>query len=533
MRALAVLLLSGGVAAGSACGGDSSPPERTSDIASESGARRLSNVELDNTIRDLLGDDSRPATRFSVADQHTPYDNDIRNQLVSEALVTSLEIMAGDVAERLLNDPPRRDALVGCQPSGAGDEECFRQFVEDFLPKALRRPVDEDEVDAFLALQAYATEDNDYVENDFHTAVDLVVRAVLQHPEFLYRVEGGEKTGDSGVLALDDFEIASRMSYLLWATMPDEALFEDAKNGLLTDAESRRAIAERMMEDDRAKVQMRRFHAMWLGHRILPQPAELVSAFSKETGALIDRVVFDEPQDYNNILTMPETFVDDFLADHYGLPRPEGGEGWVTYEGPPRAGILSHGSVLASFAKFADTSPTQRGILIRTRLLCDPVDPPPPTADADNPPGGEGEALCKFDRYAEHRESPGCASCHDAVDPIGFGLENFDMQGRFREHDDGLPECIIDGEGLLPGIGEFTGPAELGQRLIESTRFEACMLENLYQFAIGREVDEVERPVVDALVETFAANGNDLRELLLHMVSSERFSHRRELRIDL
>ncbi len=530
-RGVATLALAASIAA---CDGrvTESDPAPTSDIASASGARRLSTVELDNTLRDLLGDDTRPATRLLVSDQFTPYDNDIALQEPSEALITSLEIMAGDVVDRLLADPTRRDALLPCTPTGADDADCLRQFVEAFVPRALRRPLAPGEADAFVALQEFATEDNAFVDNDFYTAVGLVIRAALQHPEFLYRVEMGAPTADAGVFALSDWEVASRMSYLLWATMPDDDLRADAAAGRLTTPEGRRAAAERMLADDRAKQQVRRFHAMWLGHRILPQSAELVAAFNQETGALLDRVVFDEPQSYYNLFSMGETYVDDFLADHYGLPRPEGGAGWVPYDSPMRAGILSHGSVLASFAKFADTSPTQRGILIRTRLMCEAIERPPPTVDTDDPPPGTDDAVCKYDRYAAHREAPSCASCHDGMDPIGFGLENFDMQGRYREHDDGLPECIIDGTGALPGgLGSFRGPAELADRLIENGYVESCTMRQLYQFALGRELDDVEQPVVDDLVSKFREGGHDLRALLVGFVAEDRFALRRELKV--
>src|SRR5205823_459887 len=154
-------------------------------------------------------------------------------------------------------------------------------------------------------------------------------------------------------------------------------------------------------------------------YRAIPQPPELTSAFNRETTALIDRVVFDKPQSYLNMFTFSETRLDDFLADHYGLPRPPGGDGWVAYGDSGRAGILSHGSVLAAFSKFSDTSPTQRGKFIRTRLLCQEIPKPPPTVKADQPPGDK-DAVCKYDRYLQHRTSSSCASCHDQMDPIGF-----------------------------------------------------------------------------------------------------------------
>jgi hypothetical protein len=217
------------------------------------------------------------------------------------------------------------------------------------------------------------------------------------------------------------------------------------------------------------------------------------------------------------------------LADHYGLPEPSGGEGWVSYADSGRAGILSHGSVLASFSKYTDTSPTQRGLLIRTRLLCEEIPPPPLDVDADSPPG-DAEAVCKYDRYEQHRTSPSCNGCHGATDPIGFGLENYDIAGRYREHDDGLPECTIEGTGELTPYGSFSGPAELGRLVVEQAHVERCLVEQLASFAQGRRVEGNETDAVDALTAQFASDGYDLATLIESYVADEAFTLRREPR---
>ena len=512
-------------------GGPGTRPPSTADIASESGARRLTTHELDNTIDELLGDDRGRASALLVVDEFTPFDNDYTNQLASEALITGLEIFATDVADYVMGDPTLRDAAVPCTPSGADDATCFRAFIEDFVPKAFRRPITEEEIGAYMTLQSFSTEVVAGVDNDFYTGIGLVIRAVLQDPEFLYRIEVGTETDDEGVLALDGWEIAARMSYFLWASTPDDTLLAEAASGALETPEGRRTAAIRMLDDARAREQLHRFHTMWLGYRVLPHDQDLVSDFSMETNALIDRVVFDEPQSYLNMMTFDETYLNDELAAHYGLPAP-GGEGWVPYGDSGRAGVLSHGSILSAFAKFADTSPTQRGILIRTRLMCQAIRPPPPTIDVDDEPVGESPDDCKYERYSAHREQTGCSSCHNQMDPIGFGLENFDMAGRFREHDEGRPECVIAGDGALPdgspdGI-PFNGPAELGQLLLDHGYIESCVMQQLYGFAIGREAVGAELDAVDELVTEFGAVGHDLRELITEFVASERFAHRRE-----
>lgn len=501
-------------------------------LALESGSRRLSRAELDRTLEDLLGDDTAPATRVLAEDEFVPYDNDYTKQQASQALIASLEILAQDVAGRAMADGARRAQIVPCTPNGSGDTGCFRTFLEDFLPKALRRAVLPTEVDAYMALQSFATENNQYVDNDFYTAVGLAIEAALQDPEFLYRVEGGTPTNERGVLALNGYEIASRMSYLLLGSMPDAALFAAAENGSLLNPEARRAEATRMLEDPRARAQLHRFHAMWLGYRSIPHSPELVAAFNRETTALIDRVTLDEPGSYLRLFTLDETFIDDTLADHYGLPQPVGGEDWVSYGDSGRAGILGHGSLLAAFSKFTDTSPTQRGILIRTRLMCQEIPPPPPTVDVDQPPGGGMDATCKYERYAQHRDqSSSCAGCHGLMDPIGFGLENFDIGGRFREFDDGLPECTIDGVGEITDIGSFSGPAELASLLVDNDLIDACAVQQFMTFAIGRQPNELEGPLFEQLAEGFRSNQHDFRSLLLDLVASDRFARRAEERL--
>jgi len=512
-------------------GNPDGPPAVDPILAVESGVRRLSQAELDNTLRDLLGEDTAPASRLLNEDEFRPFDNDYTIQQASDALITSLEALADEVAARAVGDAARRGALVPCVPADPSDAECFREFLDGFLPRAFRRPVTAEDVESYMPLLNFAIEDNPVVENDFYTAVKLAVSATVQDPEFLYRVEHGSPGSTPGLLELDGYEIASRMSYLLWATMPDDALFAAAEAGTLNTLDGRRGEAIRMIGDPRARTQLHRFHAMWLGYRSIPHTAELVDAFNRETSALIDRVVLDEPGSYLRLFTMDETYVDDALADHYGLPRPTDGEGWVSYEGTGRAGILGHGSLLAAFSKFEDTSPTQRGILVRTRFMCEDVPRPPPEVDADQPPQGAMDAVCKYDRYAEHRDqSSSCAGCHSLTDPIGFGLENYDVAGRYREHDDGLPECIIDGNGEIVGVGEFSSPAELSQLLVDNEYVDACAVQQFLNYAWGRPPTIYEEELLAEMIGSFRDGAHDFKDFMLAFVGSDRFARRVEER---
>jgi hypothetical protein len=488
----------------------------------------LSQAEIDATIQDLLGDATGAAARYLVGDTFTPYDNDYTLQEASQALVESLEVMADDVGTRLVADAVQRAKVVPCTPTGAGDAACFQQFVQTIGKRALRRPLASDEIAAYMTLQSYSTEQNAYVATDFYTGVALVIKAFLQDPEFLYRIEVGTPTADGKTLALSGNELATRMSYLLWGTMPDDQLLSDADAGKLTAGPSRADVATRMLQDPRAKMLMHRFHAMWLGYRAIPQSAQLVAEFQKETDALIDRVIFDRQESYLQLFLENETYLDDTLADHYQLPHPPNGMGWVSYDGTGRAGILSHGSVLSAFSKFTDTSPTQRGILVRNRLMCQTIAPPPPTVNTDKPPPGTMDAVCKKDRYLEHSQSPSCHACHSQMDPIGFGLENYDISGVFRTHDDGLPQCIIDGQGELPGYGTFSGPKALAQKLVDNDLVSPCVVKQFVTFAIGRPPLDTESPALDAFKTSFASNDHAFASLMVDIIRSDAFALRME-----
>jgi hypothetical protein len=518
-----------GASAGSADddGGDDGTPSDPEQVA-PIGLRRLTADEYDNTLRDLLMDDTRASQLVFPEDLRTPFDNDYTLQEPSLALIEGADLLASDAAARLLADPEKRELVVGCSPSGPADETCFRSFVETFGRRAFRRPLTEAETTAFMTMQDHAI-----AKDDFWVGVDSVVRAVLQSPSFLYRVELGTPVPDDPMLfKLTGYEVATRLSYLMWGSTPSDELLDLAEDGALDDAEGTRAAAEAMLEDPRALDRIGRFHALWMGYETLPHDYELVAAMQAETRALMQRIVIDERRPWQDLLRLEETFVDPMLAEHYGLEAPAGaGFEWVPYGDSGRKGLLSHGSFLSLGAKFGDTSPTQRGLLVQTRLFCQDIPPPPPDPDinVDEPPG-DPESQCKIDRYAAHRAAgTSCKGCHDLVDPIGLGLENYDAQGRWRTHDDGKPECVIDGQGELATIGTFSGPAELADLMISSGMLNQCVATQLYRFAVGRyAIGEADTPVLQMLAEEMGAEDFRFDELLLHLVESDMFRFRRQ-----
>jgi len=503
------------------------PPDPHAQTAVISGARRLTRTEYDDTLRDLLQDTSRSGFTKLPEDVNDPFDNNYQTQQqASAALVEAVETLAEEASARALADAAIREWLVPCEPTGADDAECLRTFVTSFGRRALRRPLTTEEVDRYLALSAYSKEGN-----DFYIGIDLVIRAMLQDLEFLYRVElGSPSPGYPGVFKLNHYEMATRLSYFLLGTTPPDSLLDLAEAKKLGTPADVRAAAATLLTDERARERVERFHALWLGFHQLPHPEELTQAMRAESAALIDKVVFDEGGDYFELFRSEQTFLSDFLADHYGYDPPGNAEGeWVTYPDDKRRGILSHGSVLSAFGKFADTSPTQRGIFIRTRLLCQEIPPPPPNVNADNPPESTSGSNCKVDKYQEHiTAGSGCYNCHKNMDPIGFGLENYNKAGQWRAHDDGAPECLIEGTGPLEGIGDFSGPAELSELLLGTGDLQDCVVNQVYRFAMGRREGTGDHDVLTTLRTAFADSGYAFDQLLIDVVSTESFGYRKQ-----
>jgi Protein of unknown function (DUF1588)/Protein of unknown function (DUF1585)/Protein of unknown function (DUF1592) len=267
-----------------------------------------------------------------------------------------------------------------------------------------------------------------------------------------------------------------------------------------------------------------------MGYDTLPHAPELNAAFRQESDALVRRVIFQDQRPWLELFSATETWANPALAALYGLGS-AGGTGtdfrWVAYPNADRRGILSHGSLLSNGATGTDTSPTRRGKFIQERLACTPIPPPPPDVKADQPPPAIGGKNCKLDRYADHRKESRCAGCHVLMDGVGFGLENYDRQGAFRTHDDGKPECTIDGKGELAGVGAFTGPAQLASQLVQSGKLTDCLIRRIYQLGVGREPRAADdAPMLDALAQHSGGANLQLRQLVLDWVSSAGFRSR-------
>jgi hypothetical protein len=484
--------------------------------------RRLSRQELRQAVLDLLGVDVDEKLSLLPLDPvSTPFDNNYEDQVPSAALLEGLSAVVTHAVGQVLGSAESRDHFVGCVPAGVGDEACLRSFIERFGRQALRRPLAADEVERYAAISSLSTE-----AEDFYVGVEVVARALLQNMEFLYRVElGAGEDLEVEVIRLTPWEVATRLSFLLWGSTPDDWLLEQAAAGALDTSSGVRAAAESLLDDPRALGRVQRMHAMWLGYEDIEAPPELAQALRRESDALVARTVFEENV-WLRLFEAEETFVDASLAAHYGLPEPAGERGWVAYGVSGRRGLLSHGSVLANGQKFGRTSITQRGLYVVERLLCRHVPPPPPGLDVnvDEPPTGAGP--CKVDNLKLHSESPACAGCHTITDSIGLGLEQYDLLGRYRTQDES--GCAAAQSGTF-GDAEpvtFSGPAELSRALIEGGELDRCFVQQLYSFALGRPTRSIDAGALRTLHDRFRGTQHSLKELLLEFVSSPAFLHR-------
>ncbi len=486
--------------------------------------RRLTRAEYVQTLRDLLDPEVPVPIEYLAVDEGVPFDNDVALQHVTPVVIEGADVIAESAAAWVMARPAVKARIYGCAPRDPSDLACFTSFVDSFGRRAFRRPLTDDERAVLLGLHAFSVD-----EGAFDSGAELVLRVLLSHPVLLYRFEPGVATQPDGTVTLSAFEVATRLSFLLAGTTPDDTLLELAASGALLDSEVRAAQADRLLATTRAQDHWQRFHAMWLGYSRLADADPLSRSMRAESNALVAASIFGGARDYAELFSSARTWVDAPLAAHYGFPAPpQASGGWVDYPVANRRGILAHGSVLGYGTKSDDTSPTRRGIFIRTRLFCEANQPLPDDVNIDQEPQGETPDACKVDRYAAHG-SGACATCHRYTDPVGFGLENFDALGRYRTHDDGRPECVIAGKGEVADIGTFSGPAELGALVLSSGLFESCVGTKVYGYALGRPLRAEDRPLARALGEALAGSGRRFASVLRTLVADPTFILRREV----
>jgi len=395
--------------------------------------------------------------------------------------VQQLEEAADKVTHAVFDDPTRRAALVGCEPAAPGDA-CVEQFLQSFGRRAFRRTLDAAELARWVAVSV------DLSGGDAWTGVRAATAGMLQAPSFVYRVELGEPDpGDPSRLRYTGFEVASRISFLLWNAPPDDELLDAAESGALHDAGGVEAEVRRLLESPRARESIQEFFAQYLDlgklDGISRDPAlypdftpALSEAMRTEAKLLVDDLVFRRDADVRGLFSTRRTFVNTALAKLYGVEA-EGATAvaFVPVELPEdghRAGFLTLGAFLTMNAHEATTSPTLRGKYLRERVFCDEVPPPPPDIDTDIDPSPT-EPKTLRERLEQHRSNPACAGCHVLMDPPGFLFESFDAVGAHRTEDSGYP---VDSSGELDGF-PLANARELADLLATHERVSRCMVK--------------------------------------------------------
>ncbi|MCY1011468.1 DUF1592 domain-containing protein [Nannocystis pusilla] len=492
--------------------------------------RRMNRREYDNTVRDLLGVDSRPAQAFPAEEEALGFNNNADALVVTSLLAEGYLGAAEALAEEAVKDLPA--LLHGCDVKVEGEDACAGRFITEFGRAAYRRPLSGDEVSQLLAVHQTAAD-----EFDFATGVRLTLTAMLQSPHFLYRVEFGEPVEGSDALKVAPYELASRLSYFLWGTMPDAELFAAAAEGRLAEPEDVAKQATRMLADARARATVRDFHGQWLELRRIEELEKDDEAFPEfdpdlrpllraEAEQFLDHVIWDDKGDLDSMYLAPYTFLNGALSEYYGLEGPSG-DTFQKFDLPAgqASGFLTQGGLLSVLAKPNQTSPIHRGKFVRERLLCQVVPPPPDNVDI-TPPEVDPN-LPTRERFKQHSIDPACSGCHGMMDPVGFGFEHFDGIGRWREVEAGQP---IDATGEILGgttKGTFDGVPELASLLVDSPEVERCMTLQWFRYAYGRADAKEDACTLDDLTRQFAGSGRRIQDLIVALTQSEAFLFRR------
>jgi hypothetical protein len=496
--------------------------------------RRLNRDEYRRTIRDLL---PSAASMVDVTVNTFPLDEEqlgFTNN--ADALSTGLTLAQNYIsaAETFATAATANlTTLLPCDPVNVGETVCAQMFVTDFGQRSFRRPLTTDEITKHMAIYTAGRPDG------FAPGISLVIQSFLESPYFLYRAEKGALTTKAGVAALNHYEMATRLSYFLWGTMPDAQLFTEAAASKLGTVAEVEAVARRMLADPKAKQSVGILHQQWLAIGALGSktkdatmfsawtPAIVTAQFS-EASAFLDYVFWNDGRS-EALFTAPYTFVNAGLATFYGMTPPSG-TGFVktNVDVAQRSGILTQGSLMAILSYENQTSPIHRGKFVRNQFLCQELTPPPPEIAAKVTPPPFNPALSTRERFAAHESEPVCAGCHRAMDPIGLGFENFDPVGRWRTKD-GTFDVDATGEVMAPSdvTGKFNGPVELGAKLAQSQQVRECIVTQWFRFANGRaETTDLDPCTLQTLKRNFEDAGHDMREIPINLAVSDTFRFR-------
>ncbi|MFN7701717.1 MAG: DUF1592 domain-containing protein [Deltaproteobacteria bacterium] len=505
---------------------------------------RLSHTQWESSVRDLLRLES-PSMLSSTFPPDAPrglFDNDGAELSVSGDLRTEYQRAAERLAEQVATEPA---ALARILPSGLpADASRARAFLEGFGLRAYRRPLTGAELDVYASLFARGPElhpDDD----PFIGGVRLTIEAMLQSPHFLYRAELQPSGDSASPVPLSAYELASRLSYALWSTMPDDDLFEAAASGALDAPEGLDVEVSRMLADPRAEDTLVRYHEQLLSvgrYRDISRSSTLFPTFSPAVPAamqdevrLFVRDVFESDGGVRELFTARFTYANEPLAALYGLGSIRGDEMQrVSLEGTERAGLLTMGGFLALNASSIDSDPIHRGVFVNHRILCADL-PAPPMMIPPVPPEDMTMPRTLRERISLHTGAGTCgASCHGTlINPIGFAFEHFDAVGAYRDAErNGLPIDAADAYAFQGQVRAFEDAVELSSIIAEQRMTHACFAEHLLQYVHGRAVVDTDEGLLRTLTRASLSERASLRELVHLLVTGESFRRRSPIELD-
>jgi hypothetical protein len=458
-----------------------------------------------------------------------------QRQLDRNLAIDYLEVV-GPLGTEAKEAPESHKRLLTCTRAGHKHHEaCARFALTRFATRAYRRPATTTEIDRLVRITQLAQKEGD----SFERGMQLALQAVLVSPHFLFRVELDPRTAkpSSAAIPVSDYELASRLSYFLWSSTPDDELLALAEKGKLRNPTVLQAQAARMLKDPKSRALVRNFGLQWLTLRNLqgftPDPKrfpawnnQLRDDLLTETELFFDAIM-REDRSVLEFLDGKFTFLNERLAKHYGIQGVTGDQfRKVALTGDQRGGILTQGSILAVTSNPTRTSPVKRGKWVLETLLNAP--PPPPPPDVPDLEEAKGDVMLQGtlrQRMEQHRKDPMCASCHTQMDAIGFGLENFDAIGAWRDQDGGAP---IDSSGELAGGKTFKGPLQLAGLLkTQKDQFTKAFTEKLLTYALGRGLENYDRCSVTTMAQRAGKSNYRFSAIVNQIVTAEPFRMRR------
>ena len=492
--------------------------------------QRLTNREYNNTVRDLLGDTSQPANQFASDRDPTFEFRRAGTVAVQDATLirTAAEALAAAAAPKLVNG-----MLLPCDPT-TGEDACAQKFITTFGQRAFRRPVATDEATRLTSLYTAA---RTTLMLSFTDAAGLLIEAMLQSPQFLYHWEApatAMNIHEGNVVRLSSYQIASRLSYFIWGSMPDDMLLAAAAAGQLDTAAGVQTAARRLLTDAKAKDTVGSFFADWMaldGLSARTKDTTIYKTYTDatqqamldETSAFVENVVFGGDGRLATLLGAPYSYINATLAPLYGAQATGTAMTMTALNPAQRAGLLTQGSFLALTGNADGSNPVRRGKFVYTKLMCNSLPPPPANVPPPAPATAGGTTR---QRFTEHDKNACTAGCHTAMDPIGFAFENYDGIGQYRTMDNGSP-VDATGKVTLDGTPQnFNDAVGLVGLLAKSGEVRTCFAGEWSRFALSRVDTDADAASLQTTAAAFASDTATVQDLMAAVATMRSFRYR-------